>query len=198
MAWCLQVTNHYLSQCWPKPMSPYGVTRLQWVFFLGFSDFFWPGLPFVNFDEFCLIPGQLEIMLCVKIIRSLSYNLRTRWFYEWKLWHDTLFKIHTWNSLTFPWHLPLFRISLTFFKIPWQFPDLEKIFFSLTFPWCVVALTLFPTENNEHYTWIRTHLQIYTHCIFCWWSPEKLKAHLAGNQTFTTGQPPYIWSHISN
>ena len=23
MAWCLQATNHYLSQCWPKPMSPY-------------------------------------------------------------------------------------------------------------------------------------------------------------------------------
>ena len=26
----------------------------------------------------------------------------------------------------FPWHLPLFRISLTIFQIPWQFPDLEK------------------------------------------------------------------------
>ena len=69
------------------------------------------------------------------MIRSLVYNLRTRWFYKWKLWHDILFKIHiTWNSLIFPWHLPLFRISLTFFKIPWQFPDLEKIFFSWLFP----------------------------------------------------------------
>ena len=33
MAWCRQATSHYLSQCWPKSMSPYGVTRPQWVKF---------------------------------------------------------------------------------------------------------------------------------------------------------------------
>ena len=27
MAWCRQATSHYLSQCWPRSMSPYGVTR---------------------------------------------------------------------------------------------------------------------------------------------------------------------------
>ena len=47
--------------------------------------FFWPGMPFVKYDDFCLIAGQLEIMLWVKMIRSLVYNLRTRWFYESKL-----------------------------------------------------------------------------------------------------------------
>ena len=31
MAWCCQTTSHYLSQCWPRFMSPYGVTRPQWV-----------------------------------------------------------------------------------------------------------------------------------------------------------------------
>ena len=33
MAWCSQTTSHYLSQCWPTgiSMSPYGVTRPQWV-----------------------------------------------------------------------------------------------------------------------------------------------------------------------
>ena len=31
MAWCRQATSHYLSQCWPSSMSPYGVTRPQWV-----------------------------------------------------------------------------------------------------------------------------------------------------------------------
>ena len=31
MAWCRQATNHYLSQCWPSSMSPYVVTRPQWV-----------------------------------------------------------------------------------------------------------------------------------------------------------------------
>ena len=31
MAWCCQATSHYLSQCWPRSLSPYGVTRPQWV-----------------------------------------------------------------------------------------------------------------------------------------------------------------------
>ena len=31
VAWCHQATSHYLSQCWPRSLSPYGVTRPQWV-----------------------------------------------------------------------------------------------------------------------------------------------------------------------
>ena len=31
MAWCRQATSHYLTQCWPRCMLPYGVTRPQWV-----------------------------------------------------------------------------------------------------------------------------------------------------------------------
>ena len=31
MAWCRQATSHYLSQCWPRSMSPNGVGRPQWV-----------------------------------------------------------------------------------------------------------------------------------------------------------------------
>ena len=31
MAWCRQATSHYLRQGWPRSMSPYGVTRPQWV-----------------------------------------------------------------------------------------------------------------------------------------------------------------------
>ena len=30
MAWCRQATSHYLSQCWPRSMSPNGVTGSQW------------------------------------------------------------------------------------------------------------------------------------------------------------------------
>ena len=30
MAWCRQATGLYLSQCWPRSLSPYGVTRPQW------------------------------------------------------------------------------------------------------------------------------------------------------------------------
>ena len=31
MAWCRQATSHYLSQWWPRFLSPNGVTRPQWV-----------------------------------------------------------------------------------------------------------------------------------------------------------------------
>ena len=31
MAWCHQATSHYLSQCWPRSMLPFDVTRPQWV-----------------------------------------------------------------------------------------------------------------------------------------------------------------------
>ena len=36
MAWCHQAPSHYLSQCWPRSLSPYGVTMPQWV------NSFWP------------------------------------------------------------------------------------------------------------------------------------------------------------
>ena len=38
MAWCRQATNHYLSQCWSRSLSPYGVTRPQQVNSLWPSD----------------------------------------------------------------------------------------------------------------------------------------------------------------
>ena len=31
MAWCRQATSHYLSQCWPRSVLPYGITSPQWV-----------------------------------------------------------------------------------------------------------------------------------------------------------------------
>ena len=31
MAWCQQATSHYLSQCWPRSLLPYGIIRPQWV-----------------------------------------------------------------------------------------------------------------------------------------------------------------------
>ena len=35
MARYRQATSHYLIQCWPKFMSPYGLTRPQWIELLG-------------------------------------------------------------------------------------------------------------------------------------------------------------------
>ena len=41
MAWCRQATSHHLCQCWPRSMSPSGVTRPQWVNSLRPSDAIW-------------------------------------------------------------------------------------------------------------------------------------------------------------
>ena len=30
-AWCRQATSHYMNQCWPRSLSPYGITRPQWI-----------------------------------------------------------------------------------------------------------------------------------------------------------------------
>ena len=32
MTWCLTAPSHYLSQCWLTSLSPYDVTRPQWVY----------------------------------------------------------------------------------------------------------------------------------------------------------------------
>ena len=42
MAWCCQATRHYLSQCWPTSLSPYGVTRPQCVNLLFFFNIISP------------------------------------------------------------------------------------------------------------------------------------------------------------
>ena len=59
--WCPQATSHYLSQCWPSSMSPYGVTRPKWV----------------NVTELCRCHPWL-LMPCMhrKIISTHSINCK--------------------------------------------------------------------------------------------------------------------------
>ena len=49
MAWCRQAPSHYLSQCWPRSLLPYGVTRPQWVKATTPLNY----LPISNDDNFC-------------------------------------------------------------------------------------------------------------------------------------------------
>ena len=60
MAWCHQATSHYLSQCRPRSMSPYGVTRPQWVKIR---------VPMIISSHVCLVslkitPLQVKMMAC--------------------------------------------------------------------------------------------------------------------------------------
>ena len=38
MAWCRQAASHYLSRCWPRSMSPYGITRHNELIILNGGD----------------------------------------------------------------------------------------------------------------------------------------------------------------
>ena len=53
MACCRQATCHYLSQCWPRSMSPYCITKPQWVNSLRHGDAYmhdWTG-PYLRADS---------------------------------------------------------------------------------------------------------------------------------------------------
>ena len=51
MAWCRQATSHYLSQCWPRSLSPYGVTSPQRVNTWGLLIGFYPLM--FEYDTYC-------------------------------------------------------------------------------------------------------------------------------------------------
>ena len=57
MAWCRQATSHYLSQCWPRSLSPYGITRPQWMLiWWGVDDCTWTTVQLTfNFSSTCEI-----------------------------------------------------------------------------------------------------------------------------------------------
>ena len=78
MVWCRQATSHHLNQCWPGSMTPYVITRPQWVKFIYTTN---PSLPF---DEG---PAAVTMLFEIKCSRSPSDSstilpLILCWFYQ--------------------------------------------------------------------------------------------------------------------
>ena len=83
MAWCHQATSHYLSHCRPRSMSPYCITRPQWV------KFHWsvfkeptdnkPTLGIIMSNDLmpnrqeAIEPESMLIKMCDSIMPSLSH-----------------------------------------------------------------------------------------------------------------------------
>ena len=62
-AWYHQATSHYLSQCWPSFMSPYGITRPQLLL-----NFIWPLWLHFEIWEITFIKwNQRYIYICIHI-----------------------------------------------------------------------------------------------------------------------------------
>ena len=71
MAWCRQAASHYLSQCCPRSLSPYGVTRPQWV------------KPSLN---------QLMMVICKEMpLRACSWKRRSEYTTWWEKPYCLLF-----------------------------------------------------------------------------------------------------------
>ena len=82
MARCRQATSHYLSQCWPRSLLPYGVTRPQWVKF--FKKIFKSILRLESFDIFIKISPRCYLFIVFSQMRvqhspASSFLVQTAW-----------------------------------------------------------------------------------------------------------------------
>ena len=85
MAWCRQATSHYLSQCWPIYLSPYGVTRPQKIKEWGSKMKCLP--PFLH-----LLPWLLNMCLGTCSHYSLDWRNTTNLDPDWtpNLWPNVM------------------------------------------------------------------------------------------------------------
>ena len=92
MAWCRQATSHYLSQCWPRSMSPNGVTGPQWVNFLNKMDSCYPVVHLT-------VGWVLDLNFEVAWMKTPSKNLVVR-----SCWCLSLPLMWTWSWYKLMWH----------------------------------------------------------------------------------------------
>ena len=81
MAWCLEATSHYLSQCWPRSILPYGIIRPQWVNSLWPNDAIWrqrSGSTLAQVMACCLMaPSHYWTNVDLPSARSIGIHLST-------------------------------------------------------------------------------------------------------------------------
>ena len=103
MTWCRQETSHYLSQCWPRSQSPYGVTRPQWIKAGGQGVYELQGI---------------HLAKCHGIIRFIA-----QWMIVWNVTDFLLYNLRDWQKFCFV-HCGLNNVADIFrrhFQV--QFPD---------------------------------------------------------------------------
>ena len=89
MAWCHQTASYYLNQCWPRPMSSYGIIRPKWVHSLWIQctrKTFMIHQTFVRWALYILFKFGKSLIrhlgLAISMIRNVPW---VRWF-SWTLW----------------------------------------------------------------------------------------------------------------
>ena len=132
MAWCRQATSHYLSQCWPRSLSPYGVTRPQWVkqyltailskMMFSFAKILlhWSSTESLPFTPHLIDCHTLyQIMACINnyivwyfVVCSCSTMAKLKgWFnqtiVEFKKWNNDYIPLFYVNVMTYPCRNPM-------------------------------------------------------------------------------------------
>ena len=81
MAWCCQATSHYLSQCSPISLSPYGITRPQWVLVLRQIPIYWFSF-FCSNDSACHSYRRSYMPCHIRHAGFAQQNIR--WWSGWR------------------------------------------------------------------------------------------------------------------
>ena len=76
MAWCREATSHYMSQCWPRYLSPYGVTSPQWVnpFNNGYM-----GILINTFSSFMFYISRPSDIITLNMLHQTKIDLTIQW-----------------------------------------------------------------------------------------------------------------------
>ena len=111
MAWCHQATSHYLSQCWPRYMWPYGMARSH-TFWSIFPSSFKMG--FVNCSTYgSYIPHIILVIAsvfeAVLFFQSISEAIMLDSWCRMKLWSKLALVLLSWH---FVWKLVLHNINV--------------------------------------------------------------------------------------
>ena len=145
MAWCRQATSHDLSQCLPSSMSPYGVTRPQWVKMLTilsnpvsrkstkkmWADWlcWWPWFWYSQVNSRLDHDDSVKVKACPNCIIAVQYIGYVILFYiimtlDWTKWIDRF--------------LPASKVSITSLESMLQ-NDANKCihFYHATWGWCL-------------------------------------------------------------
>ena len=95
MAWCRQATSHYLSQCWPRSLSPYGITRPQWVNWLWPSDTIclWALCSICPASRTTLVATRFRVAVICPIIQ-VPHCIRVFFYFVWFVYFNHIFQFY--------------------------------------------------------------------------------------------------------
>ena len=98
MAWCRHAASHYLRQCWPSFMSPYGVTRPQWVksFWASLHCYCWSMFACFCFLNDLIVNKENKMIFVQQRPLRFSWTLREHLVYIKQRWYLKItFQLHS-------------------------------------------------------------------------------------------------------